>query len=698
MRYFTKEIFAILFVAAIAVAGLTFWHLQALDDLEKSFIDRQREELLLPKARMLETTLTGVYQNLRTITLLPSVRGIRGGNRLERDNEDVVATGRFTAEGAATVQSIYNNLASLVNVSEIYAVMDGLDAGKGEIPFFMFDTVVFDKGAAEDGAKSSGPDVPEESEDAEYGYFPRQMTDAKRAFPRFDFHHADEIPAFASPLMRTCDNTQYVSVSHGSVDESLGFLYSLPFYSPEGAFRGVVSAILRRNAFEALLVGVPFIPVTDDDQAHEAAAGWKMPAPASFLLVNEGHGVHIHDRRSPDLEAHIRDGILGRNVLKMALKVPSDTPWELVYYIPESALRDATSLQKHLFAIVLALVLAAFVAATASMLLMNRARLRMAALAQAVGEIGKGNLLVARPEGYAQDEIFDALWRMLGLLRTAVGNIRSQADQIQGSTSVAAGATERLDAGARQQVDATHSIAAAVEEMGANVSQMSSGAQRVRELSQTVGARSSSSEVALEEMVLRVQEVSNQVQASASDVRALSETGERIQRIVTVISDIADQTNLLALNAAIEAARAGDQGRGFAVVADEVRQLASRTAASTQEISNMIDAMYAATGKAVESITRGSDYARATVGTAEQTKAALAETVRDIESLVGDIAHISNGLLEQRAASEQIGSAIEQTARSTDSHGQSIADLARTTQQLDSAVQQLVAAVAHFRT
>ena len=69
-----------------------------------------------------------------------------------------------------------------------------------------------------------------------------------------------------------------------------------------------------------------------------------------------------------------------------------------------------------------------------------------------------------------------------------------------------------------------------------------------------------------------------------------------------------------------------------------------------------------------------------------------------VDLLVADIAHISNGLLEQRAASEQIGAAVEQTARTTDTHGQSIADLAGTTRQLDAAVQQLVSAVEHFRT
>ena len=58
---------------------------------------------------------------------------------------DVVKQGRFSSEGHLTVQQLYNNLASNFSVSEIYAVVDGFDRKKNDVPFFMYDQLIVKK-------------------------------------------------------------------------------------------------------------------------------------------------------------------------------------------------------------------------------------------------------------------------------------------------------------------------------------------------------------------------------------------------------------------------------------------------------------------------------------------------------------------------------------------------------------------------
>ncbi|MEQ1834785.1 MAG: methyl-accepting chemotaxis protein, partial [Candidatus Eisenbacteria bacterium] len=407
-------------VTAAALTGLVLWSAR---DAKQAF-ERTREQLLSqrlePRQRELERFFGITYQSVRTIGLMPAVRATTGGNRHD-EREDVVASGRLSRDGSQTVQQLYNNLATNVGVSEVYAVVDGFDRERGDVPFFMYDELIIgDRRARARSETRAGAgsehheageeaDEPEEYEEAEYEYYPRQLAELRAAHPRFDFEQLDDIPAVLSPELRTCDNTQYTSRTHGDERDAQGFLYSVPFYAPDGAFRGIISAIFRSNVLEAQLLGVPKLLVTAADSAEAKAAGWRYPvAPGDLVLSCPERGIVLGDRRDPAFAARVRQHLSVQGTWRDAQRAAGAKPpaelhvaplrladraaWYLVYRFDPAVMRELVRGLWWAFA----LRAGAVVALAAAWLAFGRHLERRRALTQ---EVQGGLLEIAHGQG-----------------------------------------------------------------------------------------------------------------------------------------------------------------------------------------------------------------------------------------------------------------------------------------------------------
>lgn len=254
--------------------------------------------------------------------------------------------------------------------------------------------------------------------------------------------------------------------------------------------------------------------------------------------------------------------------------------------------------------------------------------------------------------------MLDDVNKAFAAIRTMMRSVLDNTVNIASANFETVAATAKVVFNVEKEEEHIRGISAASGELARNISGVAEHAAQGRELAESVNLSVNRGNTIVGETIDKMGQIAEVVSNAADTVHKLGDSSRRIGEITQVIGEIAGQTNLLALNAAIEAARAGEQGRGFAVVADEVRKLAERTAAATQEIAAMIQAIQTDTAEVIDTMQTG-------VTTAQSGKDAAARAGEAFRTILGSIGTVTSLINEIAVAAEGQRGATGEIANST---------------------------------
>lgn len=259
--------------------------------------------------------------------------------------------------------------------------------------------------------------------------------------------------------------------------------------------------------------------------------------------------------------------------------------------------------------------------------------------------------------------MLDDIAAMQEKLRGIVSEILDSANGIFKNTQLVASASANSQKAAVSQSDTAKHSASEIGNIAQGIEQIATIARQTEENSEKTLELSKKGQEVMTSTQQAIDEVTQMVNASASQILELQKQSSEIGSSASLIAEIADQTNLLALNAAIEAARAGEHGRGFAVVADEVRNLAERTASATSQIATMIKHIQEEIQHVSDSMNQAVPYAQKSIELAEHTSNLLDEIKEQASDSLAKAKDVSESSGQQEEGVKKVQEGMEEMVK-----------------------------------